>query len=318
MRMPLATLKLEFLNRVAQRWARARPGSRSNLVQTLSALFDQFHLLRLADHHFALQLARGAEVVHHQRLAEMLLAKHLLDHGFALSSASVGPDFRATKDGRSLWIELVTPEPKGIDPEWLSAAPSEGVWSFPHEAIALRYTSALKEKHEKLMGVKGKRPGYLAQGIVAPGEPYVIAINQHLLHGRYHALEGISQVPVAGEVVYSIGPQQLHLNPSTGRVVGADHAYRPSLNKIRPAGGCVGVPADSFLNPAYAAVSGVWALDLQEAALLPSAATEPPVVHLAAMIHNMNATARVHPHLLPSQADWIGTATATSITLNTI
>jgi len=307
--------KSTFLFRVQQRWAGAQTLRRQCIHNVLSNLFDEFHLLGLADPHFAKLLAHGSELEHQQRMAEMLLAKHLLDHGFSLDSARVGPDFKASKDGYAVWIELITPEPKGIDPGWLSASHQDGAWTYPHDAIALRYTAALKEKHEKLVGRKGAKLGYLAQGIVAHGEPYVIAINQHLLHGRYHSLEGISQVPVAAEVVYAIGPQQLHLNPLSGKIVDADHSHRPFLNKIKPAGGCVGVPTDTFLNPAYDPISAVWALDLQETALLPRSMVRLPNVHLAAMIHNARATARVPSHFLPSQEDWIGMVAPSSITL---
>lgn len=313
---PLAgVLKVEFLDRVGQRWAKSPLRRRLELLEALSALFDQFHRLGLADPHFSRLLARGSQVEHHQRLAEMLLAKHLWDDGFSLTSASAGPDFNAAKNGHSVWIELVTPEPKGINPHWLSASHREGVWTYPHEAIALRYTSALKEKHQKLVGEPGKSAGYLAKGIVLPGESYVVAINQHLLQGAFRSLNGISQAPVAGEVVYAIGPKQLHLSRSTGLALHSDHAHRPSLSKAKQAGGTVGVPADSFLNPAYDPVSAVWALDLQEATLLTRSAPRFAAVHLSAMIHNERATSRVPTHFLPTQEDWIGRTTASSIEL---
>lgn len=315
MNKPPASLKTAFLARAGNRWAQAEPARRLNILKALSDLFDQFHQRGLADPHCAQRLAQGSDLEHLQRVAEMLLAKHLWDNGFSLTSGRAGPDFHASKDGYSVWVELVTPEPQGIDPSWLGTSHQEGVWTYPHEAIALRYTSALKEKHEKLVGRDGCKPGYLTQGIVRQEEPYVIAINQHLLHGRCPSLGGISQVPVAAEVVYAIGPQQLHLNAATGKVVHADHSHRPLLQKVKPAGGCVGVPADSFLNPAYDPVSAVWALDLQEAALLAPSKERLPHVHLAATIHNVRATNRVPSHLLPSQEDWIGEVTASSITL---
>lgn len=315
MRTPLSTLKGDFLSRVQLRWAQAQSPNGMGVHRALSAQFDRFHLHGLADPHFAKLLAYGTDFEHQQRVAEMLLAKHLWDHGFSLQSAPAGPDFKASKDGHTVWVELITPEPMGIDPDWLITSHQTGVWTYPHDAIALRYTAALKEKHEKLVGGRDKNAGYLAQGIVGHGEPYVIAINQHLLHGRYHALEGISQVPVAAEVVYAIGPQQLHLSKATGGVVGADHSHRPLLNKIRPTGGCVGVAADTFLNPAYDPVSAIWALDLQEAALLPRSARCLTTAHLAATIHNTRAIASIPPRLLPSQEDWIGTVTPSFITL---
>ncbi len=231
MSKPPASLKTAFLARAGNRWAQAEPALRLNILNALSDLFDEFHQRGLADPHCAQRLAKGSDLEHLQRVAEMLLAKHLWDHGFSLTSGRAGPDFRASKDGYSVWVELVTPEPKGIDPAWLGPSHQEGVWTYPHEAIALRYTSALKEKHEKLVGRDGNKPGYLTQGIVRQGEPYVIAINQHLLHGRCPSLGGISQVPVAGEVVYAIGPQQLHLSAATGRLFMPTTPIGPSCKR---------------------------------------------------------------------------------------
>ncbi len=297
--------KTDFLLRVGDRWRAARTHYRDQLIKELSAMFDQFHDLGLADPHFSQRLATGGDSEHQQRLAEMLLAKHLLDHGFTLASTHTGPDFKATKDDISVWIELVTPEPRGIAPNWLSIGDDNGVSSYPHTEIALRYTSALKEKHEKLTGSARNQGGYLGKGIVGSSDPYVIAINQHLLQNCFRTLNGISQIPTACEVLYSVGAQQFHMDRATGRIVDADHSHRPSLHKEGLDGKVAFIPADNFLNATYRPVSAVMALDLQEEALITTDPGTPKKEHLAAVIHNLHALNPVPPRFLPAQEHWV-------------
>lgn len=307
-------LKSDFLQRVSHRWRRATDDNRVQLLTSLSELFDRFHDLGLADPHFSQILARGNDNEHQQRMAEMLLAKHLWDHGFTLASSREGPDFRASRENSSVWIELVTPEPVGIDPGWL-APQQTGVWSYPHREIALRYTSALKEKHEKLVGTKESRPGYLKKGVVGPADPYVIAINQHLLQGSFRTLDGISQTPTACEVLYGVGPQQIHLDSATGQAKRFDHSHRPGLSKVRADGGTAIVPAESFLNQDYAPVSAVFALDLQEEALVTPTLDTQRQCHLAAVIHNICALNPLPHHFLPGQEHWTASTTNSAIEL---
>ena len=307
-------LKSKFLQRVRQRWQLARQDCREQVETSLSTLYDQLHDLGLADPHFAQRLANGNTHEHQQRLAELLLAKHLWDNEFTLTSSSEGPDFQARKDIFSVWIELVTPEPVGIDPGWLSSQ-QDGVWSYPHREIALRYTSALKEKHEKLVGTKTSHPGYLKKGIVGISDPYVIAINHHLLQGSFRTLNGISQIPTACEVLYGVGPQQIHLDLPTGRAERLDHSHRPGLIKMRVGGGVVTVPSDSFLNQDYAPVSAVYALDLQEEVLVSPVLDTQTKCHLAAVVHNVSARNPLPHHFLPGQEHWTARTTSTSIEL---
>lgn len=310
-------LKSDFLLRVSYRWRRANDINRGQLLTSLSDLFDRFHDLGLADPHFSQILARGNDNEHQQRVAEMLLAKHLWDHGFTLTSSREGPDFRASKENFSTWIELVTPEPVGIDASWL-APRQTGVWSYPHREIALRYTSALKEKHEKLVGRKESRPGYLKKGIVGAADPYVIAINQHLLQGSFRTLHGISQIPTACEVLYGVGPQQVHVHPATGQAECLDHSHRPGLSKARADGGIAIVPAEAFLSKDYAPVSAVFALDLQEEALVTPILGTQSKCHLTAVVHNIGAVNQLPHHFLPSQEHWIASTTNSAIELSRI
>lgn len=297
---PITSFRPQFLKRIGALWPDARPHYRQQVLGHLGDLFGRFVEAGLADPTFGKQLAEGDHFLHEQRLAEMLLADHLWSLGFDLSSSCAGPDFFVSKDGMSAWIELITPQPTGIDPGWL-ASPQVGVWSYPHREIALRYTAAIKEKHTKLVGAQGG--GYLANGLVRPDQPYIIAVNQHLLQGSFRTLDGISQIPAACEVLFAVGPQQLHLDRETGAVVDHDHdhAHRPSLVKTAN----VGVPADSFFNPGYAPVSAVLAVDL----VLEKFVTADPdhrlmKDHLSTVAYNPLASNPITPRWLPADSHW--------------
>ncbi|NYF18589.1 hypothetical protein HDC36_000026 [Xanthomonas sp. JAI131] len=308
--MPIiADLRADFLNRIGTTWHKAPAELRTELIFALGNLYDRFHQEGLADRHFDQALTSGSPTQHAQRLAELLMAEHLWTHGFDLDSANEGPDFRATKDGHSVWVELVTPEPNGIDPVWLTGN-KQGVWKYPHPEIALRYTSALKEKHQKLVGNGRGKVGYLSNGIVAPRDIYVIAINQHLLQRSFRTLSGISQIPVACEVAFAVGPQQLHIDRNTRRIVHSDHAHRPEIPKQVAGKPATTVPADSFLNPSYDHVSAIYAVDLMEEVLVKELPGKPLArEHLSAMAYNPNAANLLPLHLIPAQSHWTATPT---------
>lgn len=293
----VTSFRHQFLERIRAFWPDGRPHYRQQLLGHLGHLFDRFVEAGLADPTFGKELVEGDYF--QQRLAEMLLAEHLWSLGFELSSASAGPDYFATKDGMSAWIELITPQPTGINPGWL-ASPQVGVWQYPHKEIALRYTAAIKEKHAKLVGTRGGG-GYLASGLVKPDQPYIIAVNQHLLQRAFRTLNGISQIPAACEVLFAVGPQQLHLNRDTLAVVHHDHAHRPSLAKSAN----VGVPADSFFNPGYAPVSAVLAVDLVLEKFVTADLDHHLMQdHLSAVAYNPLANNPVKPRWIPADSHW--------------
>lgn len=99
---------------------------------------------------------------------------------------------------------------QGLPDEWINHV-SGNVVSLPHEEILLRWTSAIKEKAEKLLGRADRKtgeriPGYIEKGIVTPSDAYVIAINGRLLRGFGGAipeLHGISQLPYAVEATFA-------------------------------------------------------------------------------------------------------------------
>jgi len=189
-----------------------------------------------------------------------------------------------------------------IDAAWLDPA-HKGVWKYPGNEIALRYTAAIKEKQSKLVGSSGPRakPGYLSKGIVGQDESYVIAVNQHLLGTRFRSLNGISQIPTACEVLFAVGPQQLHLDRTTGVAIDQDHAHRPSILKSAASL----VPADCFFDPDYAPVSAVLALDLVlDKFVTPDDDHQLMQEHLSALVYNPYAANPITPRWLSAQTHW--------------
>lgn len=124
-------------------------------------LWQSYVALGLPTAHFVKEFTSEKQTAGFQRAWEMMLARHLDALGHRLTCLENGPDFRFEHEGLTVWVEAISPEPKGIPEDWMVAPrPNEGKsGSFPHREILLRWTAAIKEKREKL----GK---YLKAGIV--------------------------------------------------------------------------------------------------------------------------------------------------------
>jgi len=135
-------------------------------------LWEKYASLGLPNAHFVSELASGKKEVVLQRVWEMLLARHLDALGYKISTSDEGPDFRIERGGKTIWIEAICPEAKGIPQDWLEG-PKPGefkVGDVPHKEVLLRWTAAIKEKRDKL-------EGYRKKGIVRADDIYVIAVN---------------------------------------------------------------------------------------------------------------------------------------------
>ena len=296
-----AGLRESIVARVREAHQGSRPITRLKITAFLLRAYERFVESGLADPIFLDGFLHKAPAVHAQRVAELLLADLLWKKGFSLKSSASGPDFRAFKNGQEVWIELITPEPVGIPPDHLTPK-AGGVGSFPHEAINLRWTSAIKEKAQKLLGdSQSGRQGYLERGIVPRGACYVIAVNQRLLHGSYRTMDGISGVPAPAEVLFGIGPIQLKIDRESGAIVDRGHMHRPELRRD----GKPSVPAETFLDSAFAPISAVWGLDLSVGACIGL-----PVgryidsEHLSVVVHNPLALQPLPRCFLPAQSEW--------------
>lgn len=253
--------------------------------------------LGLSDQNFESNLCSGNEPRYWQRLSEALLAHELLEAGLDVQPSRDGPDLLVKHEGRNIWIEVICPEPSGIPEDWLNHVPNRTV-SLPHEAILLRWTAAIKEKAEKLLGnPENKIVGYLQKGVVAPNDAYVIAVNGRMLRGIFNGLFGISGFPYAVEAVFAVGPRQIKIDRTLLQVIDSGHQHRPSVPKRT--GSCV--PAYTFLDPAFQAVSAIWATDIDDCWVIGN-------TKQMSVVHNPLATSPIPERFLPASSEYVATA----------
>ncbi|WP_102958225.1 hypothetical protein [Mangrovicella endophytica] len=230
-----------------------------------------------------------------QQLSEVLLAHQLTAVGITFSHRRAGPDFRIDDGGRRIWIEVITPTPANVPEAWLRAE-INGVRNFPHQEILLRWTAAIKAKAEVLLG-NSDGAGYLASGIVAPEDAYVVAVNGRLLRsydGMFGALEGISQFPFAVEATMAVGPLQVRIDRETLQASTPEHQQRHLIHKPRG----MPVPADTFLDGRFSPISAIWATDIDEFSLL-----NRPADMVA--VHNPQARNPIPVGLLPAHEEFV-------------
>jgi type I restriction enzyme S subunit len=225
----------------------------------LNRICEEFLASGLADPKFEAELTSGSDAKFWSSLSEALIFQRLRGKSFApRSGLGTGPDFLLELGTKRLWIEVTCPEPTGVPADWLRIQ-ANSVTSLPHEAILLRWTSAIRAKIDGLLGsTDGRKLGYLQTGLVSPNDVYVIAVNGcQMRHGPFPCLHGISQFPYAAEAVFPIGPYQLHIDTGTLKTVGRGHQHRLTINK--PSGSPV--PTHVFLDSRNRMVSAIWAVD---------------------------------------------------------
>jgi len=261
--------------------------------QAVKATCRRFMDSGLADPDFESNLCSGDEARFWQRFSEAALAVDLLDRGCDVRPSRDGPDLLVVHEDRRIWIEVICPEPTGIPASWLNQ--HTGVYDFPHEAILLRWTAAIKEKAEKLLGnVQRGVPGYIAKGVVRPDDAFVIAVNGRRLRGVFAALHGISQLSFAAEAVFAIGPMQILIERESLKATGHQHQHRPTIRKRNGAQ----VPAYTFLDPAFAPISAIWAVDADDCRAIGN-------LYPMEVIHNPLAANSLPTGLLPADCEWI-------------
>lgn len=258
----------------------------------------QFVASGLADRKFEIELTGDSDDKFWSCVSEALVYVRLRDKLVpSRPNVGLGPDFLAEIGQQRVWIEVICPAPVGVPADWLEIRTNQ-VTSMPHEAILLRWTAAIKEKTEKLVGsLDGKVRGYLEQGVVSPNDCYVIAVNGcRFRHGPFPALLGISQFPYAAEAVFPIGPYQIRINRETLRTIGHGHQERFTIMKPNGAS----VPSHAFLDPRYKPVSAIWAMDFNGCGAIGN--PEP-----SALIHNPNAITPLPHGLLPVDDEFTAT-----------
>lgn len=226
-------------------------------------LWEWFAASGLSGANFVADLTSDEEYKFWQMAWEMVLAKELATSDVELCPrAEEGPDFGIPFGQSTLWVEAICPTPEGIPKDYLTPLkPKEiRVFSMPHKEMLLRWTSALREKKQKLEGrLETKRstgerrwkPGYLELGLVAKTDPYVVAINGCQL-SRWAELRGISQAPFAVEMAFAVGPWAIPVSKDAQ----FGDAYRSIRGEVKNQNDSP-VRTDTFLDDEYAGVSAV-------------------------------------------------------------
>jgi hypothetical protein len=232
-----------------------------NYKASIVALWEKYVALGLPNKHFVSELSSGKKEVVMQRVWEMMLARHFDALGYTVTTSDEGPDFKIQHGGKTIWIEAICPEPKGVPQHYLEG-PKPGefkVGDVPHTEVLLRWTAAIKEKRDKLKT-------YRAKGIVKDGDGYIVAVNGCQL-GALPIGQGVSQFPYAVEAVYPAGPISIPVDRATGQFGTPFVSLRPTIDNARGAA----VPTTVFLDKANAGVSAVVAFsgDRSESPLLP-------------------------------------------------
>jgi hypothetical protein len=250
--------------------------------------------LGLGDRNSEQRLCDANDDVFWQQLSEVLVADQLARVGLDVRHEATGPDFKIEHGGGRTWIEVICPTAVGVPPDWLAPAPGQA-GRLPHEAMLLRWTSAIKEKSEKLLGQPAQPgSGYLASGIVAEGDRYVIAVNARRLRSTFPQLEGISQFPFAVEATFSVGPYTVQISRENFEVLSSGHEHRPRIPKPNGAQ----VPADTFLDPRFAPISAVWAIVVDEEFLF-------QIPGAMIVVHNPKALNPIATEFLPARSEFV-------------
>lgn len=290
------------MSAIAQYLRRRFPegGLQGDFREEISRICNAFVESGLSDPKFQAELTGGSDSKFWSCVSEALIFDRLRHKQFLSRSApGTGPDFLLAEGDRRVWVEVVCPEPAGIPRDWTEIKMNT-VGTVPHGEILLRWTSAIKDKTEKLVGSgDGKVIGYVPSGVVSDKDVYVIAVNGcQLRHGPFSALRGISQFPYAVEAVFPIGPYQIRIDKDTLKTVG--HGYQERFSIPKPNG--ASVPSSNFLDPCYRMVSAVWAVDFNGCSVIGS--DEP-----SALIHNPNALNPLTKGFLPADEEYVATPT---------
>jgi len=271
-------------------------GLRADYRREIERVCSAFLASGMADPKFSTELTSGSDSKFWSCVSEALVYDRLKTLPFSpRSSIGTGPDFLLSCGAKCIWVEVVCPEPAGLPDDWVNIQTNKAGW-VPHDAILLRWTSAIKDKAEKLIGSgDGRVKGYLQSGVVSPDDVYVIAVNGcQLRNGPFSALHGVSQFPYALEAVFPIGPYEIRIDRQTLATVGQGYQTRFHISK--PGGSKV--PTHIFLDSRYAPVSAIWAVDFNGGSIVGSA--EP-----SAIVYNPKALQPLPRGFLPADAEYV-------------
>jgi hypothetical protein len=212
------------------------------------------------DEHFLSEARRAF----HERTWEMRLACVLLDRGLPLvRPGPKGPDLCIDGSPR-VWVEAIavgagesadrvpdraarafTEEERGYrddelpDAGWHGEPPSE-------DSLILRATEALDKKTKAYLT-------YRRDGIVKPGEPYIVAISLTKIDDAFYRSQ-FDDVPVFLQALFGIGAEHIRLSTEPAA---KDKLFRPHRPFVTKAGGAK-ISTLAFASPSHPEISGVF------------------------------------------------------------
>ena len=181
-----------------------------------------------------------------ERAWELYLGATMINQGFSLGKhLDHFPDLDVrTLDGKNrvAWVEAIAVN-KGTGPDRVPEMSYGVSVGLPDDEMSLRVTQALKDKHDQYQA-------RLAKGIVAPSEPYVIAIDRS-------ELSFPEFTPLILRVVYGIGQLTLSFpvpEPGEPHDRSEGESFYQRQESIAKKSG-EAISSTFFLNPAHAGIS---------------------------------------------------------------
>lgn len=234
-------------------------------VGRLKLIAERFYALGLNDNHFTKEILSKIPYKYEQRMSEILFSDRLIRDGYKLSSGKKGPDFKAEKNGKITWFEVITPQPvpklveQFNNPSYSLNPTHEGTQLATHSTL-LKTTAAIEAKHHKIKG-------YINEGIISETDKAVIVINDSLffpLDRRTIGLNcevanGCSGLPLVAEGLLGIGQSyftDIHKD-NNFQIVRSKNETITNQNNSQ-------VDTNRFETDFYSDISGVFVLTLRE------------------------------------------------------
>jgi len=207
------------------------------------ALWDLFE--PYADAEFLVEIRNNFEA----RYWEMYLAAYLIKEGYEICAPKPGPDVGIHYNGCRIWFEATSPtrgaEGKPDQVPDISVASNGKELKFqdvPNEKMLLRYLNSISEKQRQ-------HASWLAEGIIAPEDSFVVAINPRRL--RHEVAD--SDPPRILQAAYPVGSAYAAIDPATSKMVDSGYMFRDAIQKSSGAE----VPTGVFLLREYGTLSAL-------------------------------------------------------------
>lgn len=181
---------------------------------------------------------------------EMILGVALLEHGYQLqpSRSDKRPDLCIVLKGQKIWIECCLPRSGDPgNPNSVQEHPSDGeMHEVDPDKSVLRCTGALDVK-------KRQHLKWIATGVCAQNEPFIIAINGKNLSLNIHN----SSLPDILRALYGLGDMYVTFDVKDLSHKESGYQFRPAIAKSGSANIPTAIPTTLFVERDNGHISGV-------------------------------------------------------------